>query len=101
MAEERFLTVKGRVIAPCLLQRYAAGMKCTLLSLVLLLVPIGLVMAEDARLPKACIDGNGPGWRALGESDFVNVNCDPDTWSFNNGQIQCTGKPTGVMRMNE
>jgi hypothetical protein len=57
--------------------------------------------AEDSPLPKASIDGNGPGWQALGQTDFVNVNCNPDTWSFNNGQIQCTGVPTGVMRMKE
>jgi hypothetical protein len=59
------------------------------------------LFAQDAELPKACIDGNGPGWRSLGEQDFVNVNCDADTWSFKNGQIQCTGRPTGVMRMKE
>jgi hypothetical protein len=55
--------------------------------------------AED--LPKAFIDGAGPGWRSLGEADFVNVNCNADTWSFKNDQIQCTGTPTGVMRMKE
>jgi 3-keto-disaccharide hydrolase len=59
------------------------------------------VSAEDASLPKAFIDGNGPGWRALGEQDFVNVNCAPDTWSFKDGQIQCTGVPTGVMRTKD
>src|SRR5206468_7404512 len=46
-------------------------------------------------------DGTGPGWRSLGEDDFLNVNCDADTWSFHNGQIQCKGTPTGVMRMKE
>ncbi len=29
---------------------------------------------------------------------WVNVNCDPDTWSVKDGMIVCTGKPTGVMR---
>src|SRR5437870_13154639 len=43
--------------------------------------------------PKAFIDGTGPGWRALGEEHFVNVNCDPDTWSWTNGMVRCTGKP--------
>ena len=33
------------------------------------------------------IPGDGPGWRALGEADFENVNCDPDTWSFKDGTI--------------
>jgi hypothetical protein len=55
--------------------------------------------AQDvANLPKATIDGNGPGWRALGEADFVNVNCADDTWSWKDGVIHCTGKPIGVMR---
>lgn len=57
-------------------------------------------LAAD-ELPKAYVTGEGPGWRALGEDDFVNVNCDPDTWSFADGLIRCTGKPTGVMRMKE
>ncbi len=47
------------------------------------------------------IDGTGPGWRPLGEADFTNVNCKDDTWSFKDGQIQCTGTPTGVMRTKE
>jgi hypothetical protein len=76
-------------------------MKITLLSVLLFLLPLSILRADDTTLPKACIDGSGPGWRSLGESDFVNVNCDPDTWSFNNGQIQCKGTPTGVMRMKE
>ena len=75
-------------------------MKTTLCSLSFLWLALS-VAAQDSQLPKACIDGNGPGWRALGEQDFVNVNCDADTWSFKNGEIQCTGKPTGVMRMKE
>ena len=49
--------------------------------------------------PKAFIDGHAKGWRALTESDFVNVNCNEDTWSFEkNGLIKCTGKPKGVIR---
>jgi hypothetical protein len=56
------------------------------------------VSAEDADLPKAYIDGSGPGWRALGEKDFVNVNCDADTWSWQDGVAHCTGKPVGVIR---
>ena len=48
--------------------------------------------------PKAMIDGTGPGWRDLGEADFKNVNGDPDTWTFKNGEIQCKGTPVGVMR---
>ena len=76
-------------------------MKANLLTVVFVLFSLSLSRADDAALPKACIDGNGPGWRSLGEADFVNVNCDPDTWSFKDGQIQCKGTPTGVMRMKE
>ncbi len=54
--------------------------------------------ANDPSLPKATIDGQGPGWRSLGESDFVNVNCDADTWTWNHGVARCTGKPVGVIR---
>ena len=53
---------------------------------------------EPATTPKAFVDGEGLGWRALGEKDFVNVNCDPGTWSWKDGLAQCTGKPVGVIR---
>jgi 3-keto-disaccharide hydrolase len=81
---------------------YADRMKTALAagSLVASLLLLSLAAADDS-LPKAFIDGNGPGWRALGEADFVNVNCAADTWSFKDGKIQCTGTPTGVMRMKE
>lgn len=29
---------------------------------------------------------------------WVNVNCDPDTWTAKDGLLVCSGKPTGVMR---
>ncbi len=49
--------------------------------------------------PKAMINGTGPGWRALTEQDFTNVNCNEDTWSWGqDGLIKCTGKPVGVIR---
>ncbi|MCC6143562.1 MAG: DUF1080 domain-containing protein, partial [Candidatus Hydrogenedentes bacterium] len=57
--------------------------------------------AAQPALPKACIDGTGDGWRDLTEDDFVNVNCDPDTWKFEDGVIYCTGEPVGVMRTKE
>jgi hypothetical protein len=44
------------------------------------------------------LDGSGPGWRDLGEEDFTDVNGDADTWSWNDGTVHCTGKPTGVLR---
>lgn len=54
--------------------------------------------AATTDVPSALIDGTGPGWRDLGEADFKNVNGDPDTWTFKNGEIQCKGTPVGVMR---
>lgn len=46
----------------------------------------------------ALIDGEGAGWRSLGEADFARVNCDPDTWTWKDGTVHCTGHPVGVLR---
>lgn len=56
---------------------------------------------SPADLPKACLDGTGLGWRALEETDFTAVNCAPDTWSWKDGVIHCTGQPVGVIRMKQ
>jgi hypothetical protein len=57
------------------------------------------LLADEAKaLPQAFVDGNGPGWVALGEKDFAKVNSADDTWSWKDGVIYCTGKPTSVMR---
>lgn len=53
---------------------------------------------EPAAPPRAFVDGTGPGWAELSEPDFVNVNCDPDTWTWKDGLVHCTGKPVGVTR---
>lgn len=53
---------------------------------------------ELAAPARACIDGTGPGWVELSELDFVNVNCDPDTWTWKEGLVHCTGMPVGVTR---
>jgi hypothetical protein len=90
-----------RMIARRQRERYAGRMKAILFSqLVWFFLTLSLAAADEA-LPKAFIDGNGPGWKSLGEDDFTNVNCAADTWSFKDGMIQCTGTPTGVMRMKE
>jgi len=54
------------------------------------------VHAGDA--PRAFIDGTGPGWKAQGEADFVNVNLDPTTWTWHGDEAHCTGQPVGVIR---
>jgi hypothetical protein len=62
-------------------------------------VATSIALAEDApATPLAVINGSEPGWRALGEADFVNVNCAPETWSWTDGVAHCTGQPVGVIR---
>ena len=34
----------------------------------------------------------------MGEADFVNVNCKPDTFAWRDGVAYCTGNPVGVIR---
>jgi hypothetical protein len=60
-----------------------------------LLWPLSLTGSEP---PRAWIDGNGPGWRTLTATDFTNVNCFSNTWTWDGGTVRCTGKPVGVMR---
>ena len=67
----------------------------------LLLAVSTVASAQDEGVSEAIIDGEGPGWRALGEADFAAVNCDPDTWSFDGDLIRCTGTPVGVIRTKE
>jgi hypothetical protein len=60
-----------------------------------------LVAPEEPTPPRAFLDGTGPGWKVLGEPDFVNVNGNPDTWTWKDGTVSCTGLPVGVMRTRE
>lgn len=70
-----------------------------LLSICALAGPAARGLADEpAAPPKAFIDGVGPGWVELGEADFVNVNCDPETWTWTDGGVHCTGQPVGVTR---
>ena len=64
----------------------------------LVAVSNGTVHSDEQAVAKAFIDGTGAGWKTLGEADFVNVNCDPDTWTWTDGGVHCTGTPTGVTR---
>lgn len=73
--------------------------RVTMTTVTILMLGTGVLLAQEpSGLPKATIDGTGPGWRALGEADFVNVNTDPDTWTWKDGAVHCTGKPVGVIR---
>jgi hypothetical protein len=56
-----------------------------------------LILADEP--PAARIDGNTLGWVTLGEKDFTNANCDPDTWKWReDGVLACKGTPVGVLR---
>jgi hypothetical protein len=70
-----------------------------------LLLSSFVVFSQEAQMPKAVpkafIDGTGPGWRELGEADFAPVNGNADTWSFKDGMILSTGKPIGVIRTKQ
>ncbi len=78
--------------------------RIALIASVLVAVFVGnasseFVRGDEPAVTKAFVDGEGPDWKALGKDDFVNVNCDEETWKFNeDGLIQCTGKPVGVIR---
>ncbi|MGN6133766.1 MAG: 3-keto-disaccharide hydrolase [Aureliella sp.] len=58
--------------------------------------------AQDAApVTKACIDGEGPGWKTLTADDFERVNLEEDTWTWDGTLAKCTGKPVGVTRTRE
>jgi hypothetical protein len=61
-------------------------------------IAVPSLRADEPPLLKAFIDGGRSDWRSLGKGDFVNVNCKPDTWSWESGTARCTGDPVGVIR---
>ena len=52
-------------------------------------------------LPRAWIDGTGPGWRTLGPEDFSDVNGEPGTWTWQGEVFRSTGLPIGVIRTRQ
>jgi hypothetical protein len=68
----------------------------------ILVVPalFGAASLAQERL-RAFIDGAGPDWRTLGENDFADVNGTPDTWTWKDGVLLCSGQPIGVMRTRQ
>jgi len=70
----------------------------TAISFVFVSTVAAALAQPSPAFPKATIDGTASGWHPLEKQDFVRVNCDPETWSWTNGMIHCTGKPTGVIR---
>ncbi len=62
--------------------------------------PIG--QGQDHTVLGAFINGTGPGWRTLTERDFVDVNGEPDTWTWkDDGLLFSTGEPIGVLRTRD
>jgi hypothetical protein len=70
-----------------------------------LLPAISAESAEEtqatAAVTRAFISGEEAGFQELGENDFTNVNCAPDTWTWKDDVLHCTGRPTGVLRTNQ
>jgi hypothetical protein len=67
----------------------------------LLLLPLALAAFDEdkpAALPRAFVDGQGPGWRPLEASDFTDANCPPETFVWKDGVVHCKGTPVGVLR---
>jgi hypothetical protein len=70
------------------------------------LLVVGVVAASVSGLVVSGLRGQDPAaaqadrdsLRTLGANDFVNVNCNPDTWQWKDGLLYCTGTPVGVMR---
>ena len=75
-----------------------AGRIFALVALAFGFLPTVLGADAPTGLPKAFLDGTGPGWRAMVEDDFTAVNCRPETWTWKDGMIHCTGEPVGVIR---
>jgi hypothetical protein len=71
------------------------------LGLMLAMTPVSAGAEEPSERPRAFVDGTGPGWRELGEQDFARVNCDPETWTWKDGGVHCSGQPVGVLRTRE
>lgn len=53
--------------------------------------------AEPSSAPRAFLDGEGPGWRALGPNDFKPVNSAPETLTWRADGLHCTGQPISVL----
>jgi Domain of Unknown Function (DUF1080) len=50
---------------------------------------------------KAFIDGTGPDWKTLAETDFAGVNGNQDTWAWKGDVLASTGVPIGVLRTRQ
>ena len=78
-------------------------MKIAVCRAAIAIVSLALLATASAQesLPKATIDGTGPGWKELTLADFQMVNGDEGTWTAKDNVIHCTGQPVGVTRSKE
>lgn len=70
----------------------------SLIALSLMLTPVSSFGQDVEVVTKAFVDGTAPGWKPLGEADFINVNTDPDTWKWTPEGVTCKGTPVGVTK---
>jgi len=56
---------------------------------------------SDSAARRAFIDGTGPGWKTLVETDFAGVNGNADTWTWKGDILVSSGVPTGVLRTRQ
>jgi len=63
---------------------------------IIFLVAFGGLLRAEA--PAVVVGDDATGWRELRFDEFVNANCDADTWTVADGVIHCTGQPVGVLR---
>ena len=56
---------------------------------------------QSVPVTKAFIDGIGPGWKTLTETDFAGVNGNQDTWAWHDDVLASTGQPIGVLRTRQ
>ncbi len=55
----------------------------------------------DSTAKRAFIDGTGPGWKTLIETDFAGVNGNADTWTWKGDILLSSGVPIGVLRTRQ
>lgn len=67
-------------------------------NLLVLNAPAADSPSDPQPVSRAVIDGTADGFRLLTGDDFAPVNSADDTWSFEDGQIHCTGQPVSVLR---
>ena len=64
--------------------------------------PRGFDSQAKPPTPRAFIDGTGPGWQTLTETDFAGVNGNADTWMWkDNMLVSRAAQPIGVLRTRQ